>query len=163
MFSTNHRKCLLPRPWVTLNQESGIRNPLTPRGRRGTALMIDAPAVSISDDHVQGPGFPQSFSPSIPWCCPPISSFVCLVFSSPELSLEGWFLIVHCFLSHVRTTSVFSFSLWSGGLHSASYVVRSFCALLHLWCGLCMRCQAVFWSTSFPLQWSFFACIGRQK
>ena len=54
--------------------------------------------------------------PSIPWCCPPTSSSVCIVFFPLSLCLARWFWPDLMNGRHDHTTAVCISLQWSGGL-----------------------------------------------
>ena len=96
--------------------QSSIINPLTVRVV-GAPQMILQPVFSI---------FPCSPLPSwtcrtpglsIPWCCLPTSSFVCLVFFLCSLCLTRWFGPDVMNGRHDHTTAVCVFLRSSGDLH----------------------------------------------
>ena len=102
--------------------------------------MISQPVSSIFPSSPLPSGSWQTPGLSIPCCCLPTSSSVCLVFFPRSLCLARWFLPDLMNGRHVHTTSVCVSLPWSGGLR----VVRSPAGSWHRFPpwqhGLCLRC-----------------------
>ena len=95
---------------------------------------------------------------SIPWCCPPTSSSVCLVFFSLSLCLARWFWPDLMNGKHDHTTTVCVFLQWSG-LRVVQMPAGSWHRLPHWKHGLCMRYLVSCGSTSFSWLVFFFGAL----
>ena len=78
--------------------------------------MISQPVSSIFPCSLLPSGTWQTPGLSIPWCCLPTSSSVCLVFFPLKLCLAIWFWPDLINRRHVHTTAVYVSLQWSGGL-----------------------------------------------
>ena len=96
---------------------------------------------------------------SIPWCCLPTSSSVCLVFFPLSLCLARWFWPDLMNGRHDRTTAVCVSLRSSRGLRVVQLPAGSWHALPRWLHGLCMRCVLYCGSTSFPLLVFFFGAM----
>ena len=92
-----------------------IINPLTARVV-GAPQMILQPVFSISPCSPLPSGTCRTPGLSIPWCCLPTSSSVCLVFFALSLCLAIWFWPDLMNGNHDHTTAVCVSLRWSGGL-----------------------------------------------
>ena len=93
-----------------------IINPLTARVV-GAPQMILQPVFSIFPCSPLPSGTCWTPGLSIPWCCLPTSSFVCLVFFPLSLCLAKWFWPHPMNGRHDHTTAVCVFLRSSGDLH----------------------------------------------
>lgn len=75
------------------------------------------------------------------WCCLPISLSVFLSFFYLVQFLVGLFWHVLCILWHAHTTLHLVSLLWSEDLYETPLRLWLCSVPLHLWCGLCLRCQ----------------------
>ena len=96
---------------------------------------------------------------SIPGCCLPTSSSVCLVFFTRSLCLARWFWPDLMNRRHDHTTSVCISLRWSGGLRVVWLPAGSWHGLPRWLHGLCMRCVVSCSSTSFPWLVFFFGAL----
>ena len=79
-------------------------------------LMISQPVSSIFPCSPLPARTWQTPGMSIPWCCLPTSSSVCLVFFPLSLCLARWFRLHLMNRRHDQTTAVCVSLQWSGGL-----------------------------------------------
>ena len=82
----------------------------------GAPQMISQPVSSIFPCSLLPSGTWQTLGLSIPWCCLPTSSSVCLVFFLLSLYLARWFWPDPMNGRHDYTTAVCVAFRWSGGL-----------------------------------------------
>ena len=123
----------------------------------GAPQMISQPLSSIFHSSPPPSGTCRTPSLSIPWCCLPTSSSICLVFFHLSLCISRWFWPDLMNGRHDHTTTVCVFLQWAGGLRVVLLPAGSWHGLPHWWHGLCMRCIESCGSTSFP--WLFFFCV----
>ena len=138
-----------------------IINPLTARVI-GAPQMILQPVFSIFPLFPLPSGTRRTPGLSIPWCCPPTSSSVYLVFFPLSLCLARWFWPDLMIRKHDLTTAV-CISLWSsGGLCVIQLPAGSWHRLPRWWHGLCMWCIVSCSSTSLHGSYSSFqlCCEG---
>ena len=92
---------------------------------------------------------------SIPLCCLPTSSSVCLVFFPLSICLARWFWPDLMNGRHDHTTAVCVSLWWSGGLRVVQLPAGSWQGLP----GLCMKCVVSCGSISFPRLVFFFGAL----
>ena len=97
--------------------------------------------------------------PSIPWCCPPISFSVCLVFSLLALCAAGLSWQALKILLCASTISTCVVLLWSRGLRGAQWLAEFCFAPLRWRWGLCRWCRRAFWGISSTWPVSFSLCL----
>ena len=97
---------------------------LTPRVV-GAPQMISQPVSSIFTCSPLPSGTWQTTGLSIPWCCLPTSSSVCLVFFPLSLCLARWYWPDLMNRRHDHTTAVCVSLWWSGDLHVVQLPARS--------------------------------------
>ena len=91
----------------------------------GAPQMIFQPCSSFFPCSSLPSGTWQTPGLFIPWCCPPTSSSVCLVFFPLSLCLARWFWPDLMNGRHDHTTAVCIFLRWSGGLRGVWLPARS--------------------------------------
>ena len=116
----------------------------------GAPQMISQPVSSIFPCSPVPSGTWRTPGLSIPWCCLPTSSSVCLVFFPLPLCLARWFWPDLMNGRHDDATAVCISLQWSGGLRVVRLPAGSWQGLPRWWHGLCMRCVVPCGSTSFP-------------
>ena len=101
------------------SRSHSVVSPHLPLNRRVVRArqMISQPVSSIFLCSPLPPGTWRTPGLSIPWCCLPTSSSICLVFFPLSLCLARWFWPGLMNRRHVHTTAVCIPSQWSGGLH----------------------------------------------
>ena len=121
-----------------------------------TARVVGAPQMSSQPVSFIFPCSPPPSGPwqtpglSIPWCCLPTSSSVCLVFFSLSLCLATRFWPDLMNGRHDHITAVCIFLRWTGGLRVVELPAGSSHGLPRWKHGLRMRCVVSCGSTIFP-------------
>ena len=111
--------------------------------------MILRPVFSIFSCSPLPSGTCRTPGLSIPWCCLPTFSSVCLVFFPLSVCLARWFWPDQMNGKHDHTTEVCGSLRSSGGLRVVQLPAGSCYGLPHWLHGLCMRCVVSCGSTSF--------------
>ena len=114
-----------------------IINSLTSRVVRAPHIILQ-PVFSIFPCSPLPSGTCRTPGLSIPWCCLPISSSVCLVFFPLSVCLARWFWPDLMNGKHDPTTAVCVSSEWSGGLRVVQLPAGSWHGLPRWWHGFCM-------------------------
>ena len=121
--------------------------------------MISQPVFSIFACSLLPSGNCRTPGLSIPWCCLPTSSSVCLVFSPFSLCLARWFWQDLINGRYDHTTAVCVSLRSSGGLRVVRLPAGSWHGLPRWQHGLCIRCVVFCGSTSIPWLVFFFGAL----
>ena len=121
--------------------------------------MISQPAFAIFPCSLLSSGTCRTPDLSIPWCCLPTSSSICLVFFPLSLCLARRFWQDLVDGRHDHTTAICISLRWSRGLHVVWLPAGPLHWLPRWQHGLCMRCIVTCVSTSFPWLLFFFGAL----
>ena len=125
----------------------------------GAPPMILQPVFSIFPCSSLPSGTCRTPGLSIPWCCLPTFSSICLVFFPLSPCRTRWFWPDLMNRRHDHTTAVCVSLRWSGGLRVVQLPAGSWHELPRWQHGLCMRCIMSCGSTSFSWLVFFFGAL----
>ena len=136
-----------------------IINPLTAKVSKGTTGDFATSFLHFSACYPLPSGTCQTPGLSIPWCCLPTSSSICIVFFPLSLCLARWFWQDLMNGRHDHTTAVCVSLRSSGGLYMVQLPAGYWHGLPRWYHGLCMRCVVSCRNTSFPRLVFFFGVL----